>query len=209
MKNLPMLIFSIVLILSTGTIEAQKRTTKKVVKGKRGKTVVVRKTNKSAARAVNRKRVKRTRVVHYHYKNMPRRGAIVKTVHTNAITINHKGVGFRFHTGVWYQPLRSGWKVVRPARGIRIRTLPVGYRRVKVGPTVYYYYYGTYYVQKDQEYEVVDTPIGAEVDSLPEGYETVSVGGEEYYELDGTYYMPSANEEGEEVLVAVPNPKSE
>ena len=88
--------------------------------------------------------------------------------------------------------------MVRPAFGIRVKVLPVGYRRVVVGPTNYYYYYGTYYVQRNEEYEVVEAPLNAEIGSLPDGYNTINVDGEEYYELDGIYYMPSVNENQEE-----------
>ena len=204
MKKIGTITLIFLLVAFTNDIEAQKRKAK-VVKGKNAKAVVVRKGNRANARAyrINRKRARRTRVVHYHYRNMPRRGAIVNTIHAKALTINFRGVGFRFHTGVWYKPHRSQWIVTRPTVGIRIRVLPTGYRRIVMGPNTYYYYYGTYYAKVEEEYEVIDTPLGAEVDSLPEGYTTVTKDGEEFYELDGVYYMPSVNEKGEEVLVAM------
>ncbi|MBL4709852.1 MAG: hypothetical protein JKY48_15575 [Flavobacteriales bacterium] len=210
MKNLSILILTIVFLVFTGNLEAQKRETR-VVKGKRGKTLIVHKTKKGAVRAqkLNRKRVKRTRVAHHHYRHLPKRGAVVKNIHRKALSINYKGIGFRYHAGIWYKPVYSEWKIVRPLRGIRIRTLPLGYRKFNMGQSVFYYYYGTYYSKQNEEYEVVDAPLGAEIDSLPEGYETISVAGENYYELDGSYYMPSVNDEGEEVSVAVPNPNNE
>ena len=84
--------------------------------------------------------------------------------------------------------------------------LPVGYRRIVIGPKRYYYYYGTYYVQVNNEYEVVEAPMDAEIDSLPDGYNTLNIDGEEYYELDGVYYLSSQDEKGEEILVVVENP---
>lgn len=197
MKYTIHLALAFILALGVNQAEAQTRKTR-VVKGKRGTTVVVRKTN--------RKRIKRVKVVHHHYRHLPRRGATFTTVNARAITVRHGGVGFRFHEGVWYRPKGAKWVVTRPAVGIRVRTLPKGYRRFVVGPKIYYYYYGTYYAKSNNEYQVVDAPMGAEIDSLPDGYQTVTVEGETYYELDGTYYMPSRNEEGEEILVAVENP---
>lgn len=207
MKNLIVLSLFLIFSITSHTAEAQ-RNKAQAVRTARVKSVNAHRAKKRAvtARRANRVRAKRTRVVHYHYRNLPRRGAVVTTVHTNALTIRFNGIGFRYHAGVWYQPAGAKWRVIRPARGIRIRTLPVGYRKVVVGPRTYFYYYGTYYVQQGNEYEVVDTPVGAEVDSLPEGYETHVVDGEEYYELDDTFYMPSINDEGEEILVAIPDP---
>lgn len=123
-------------------------------------------------------------------------------MYASALTIRFNNIGFRYNAGIWYQPLRSEWRIVRPARGIRIRTLPVGHRKIVVASRTY----GTYYVQQGKEYEVVDTPVGAEVDSLPDGYETHIIDGEKYYELDDTYYIPTTNNEGEEMLVVIPNP---
>ena len=151
-------------------------------------------------------RVNRTRVVHYHYRHLPKRGAVVTSLNAKALAIKFGGVGYRFYSGVWYKPLGKKWIVTRPSCGIRVRTLPVGHRRILVGATVYYYYYGTYYMQQNQEYEVVTAPNGAKVSSLPEGYNVVNVNGVEYYELDNIYYMPSLDQEGAEILVVVENP---
>ncbi len=143
---------------------------------------------------------------HYRYSSLPRRGTIVNTIHNNSIIFNHAGISFHYHAGIWYKPQGSQWVIVRPTNGIRIKTLPVGYRKVVLGPKVYYYYYGTYYLQKNNEYEVVDAPLNAAIDSLPDGYHTVIVDGKEYYELDGVYYMPSIDSTGEEILIVVANP---
>ena len=79
---------------------------------------------------------------------------------------------------------------MRPARGLRISVLPMGYRTVVVGPANYYYYYGTYYAKAENgnEYKVVDPPVGAVVDALPDGYEVKKIDGTEYYVLDDVYY---------------------
>ncbi len=130
----------------------------------------------------------------------------MKTVNAKAITVRHQGIGFRYYSGIWYRPSGTNWVISRPAYGARIRVLPVGYRKIVVGPRPYYYYYGTYYVNNNNEYEVVEAPMGAEIDSLPDGYNVTTVNGSEYYELDDVYYMPTENEAGEEILVVVDDP---
>jgi hypothetical protein len=225
MKKILAFALTLIVLLCTNNIEAQRTRVQKgakgqktvvhkgqrgkktvVHKGQRGKTTVVRKGRKGNVAVVKRKRVTRTKVVHHHYRHLPRRGAVVKTVHVNAITVRHQGIGFRYHSGIWYRPRGTSWVIARPAYGVRIGVLPVGYRKIVIGPRPYYYYYGTYYVQNNNEYEVVEAPMGAEIDSLPEGYNVTTVNGSEYYELDDVYYMPTETDEGEEILVVVDNP---
>ena len=178
-----------------------KRNNKKVAvvhKGPRGNKVVVTKNP--------RRRVNRTRVVNYHYRHLPRRGALVTSIHSKALVVNFGGVRYRYHSGVWYKPRGNKWVVFRSPIGIRINVLPTGYRRCMVANRTYYYYYGTYYIKSNDEYEVVSAPVGAEVGSLPDGYNTITVNGQEYYELDDIYYMPSVDDNNEEILVVVDNP---
>lgn len=204
------------LIITNADAQTRNKNSKKTNKTVQKKTVrkaptarrTVKKTRTVAHKPVKRVRVNRTRVAHYHYRHLPKRGAVVTTLNTKALAIRFGGVGYRFHSGVWYRPLGKKWIVTRPSCGIRVRTLPVGHRRVLVGTNVYYYYYGSYYTQQNQEYEVVAAPNGAEIGSLPEGYNVVNVNGVEYYELDEIYYMPSLDQEGAEVLVVVENPIS-
>tara|TARA_B100001778_G_C18590876_1_gene632230 strand:- start:890 stop:1522 length:633 start_codon:yes stop_codon:yes gene_type:complete len=208
MKNLFIYTLSFALILICFDTNAQK--SKKVAYKKgNSKVAVVHKGPKGGKKVVTygpRKRYKRTKVVHYHYRHLPRRGALVTTVHAGALTVNFGGFRYRYHSGVWYKPSGKKWLVVRSPYGIRIKTLPVGYRRCIVGPRTYYYYYGTYYIKSNNEYEVVEAPTGAEIGSLPDGYNTITVNGQDYYELDDIYYMPSINNENEEILVVVNNP---
>lgn len=218
MKNISVTMLVLLFMLIITNTEAQRRnktpkkTNKTVQKKTERKAPTAHRPTKNtrtvAHKSVKRVRVNRTRVVHYHYRHLPKRGAIVTTLNAKALAIKFGGVGYRFHSGVWYKPLGKKWIVTRPSCGIRVRSLPVGHRKALVGATVYYYYYGTYYRQQNQEYEVVSAPNGAEISSLPEGYNVVNVNGVEYYELDDIYYMPSLDQEGEEILVVVQNPIS-
>jgi hypothetical protein len=131
-----------------------------------------------------------TRRAHIRYAALPRWGAVVATYPAGALMIRSAAHPFYFHNGIYYAARHNSYVVVRPALGLRIRVLPVGYRRIVVGPRVYFYYYGTFYSKADnsEEYEVTAAPEGAIVDALPEGYEVKTIDGNEYYELDGVYY---------------------
>ena len=179
-----------------------KRSNNKVAvihKGSKGKKLIVAKRP--------RQRAKRTMVVHHHYRHLPRRGALVSSINKSALVINFGGFGYRYYAGVWYKPRAKKWVVVRSPIGARIKVLPVGYRRCIIGPRTYYYYYGTYYIKTNNEYQIVQAPVGAEVGSLPDGYNTITIDGQDYYEIDDVYYMPSIDENNEEILVVVNNPK--
>ena len=130
------------------------------------------------------------RRAHVRYTHLPRWGTVVAVAPSTAIVIKTHGNPYYFHNGIYYTPRNAGYAVVRPARGIRIKVLPVGYRSIIVGPRNYYYYYGTFYSKTDSadEYETVDAPVGAIIDALPDGYEVKAINGTEYYVLDDVYY---------------------
>ncbi len=175
-------------------VEAQRKNTVRV---KRSKVVVHKKTRVRPVRA--------RRVAHYHYRGLPRWGRTVKTIGAGYIGIRFGGIGYRFHKGIWYRPKGSRFIVARAPFGVRVRVLPVGYRRLLVGRNTYFYYYGTYYskIIDSDEYQVVKAPIGAEVDALPEGYEIVKANGIEYYKFEDTYYEPRIDEENTTHYVVV------
>lgn len=154
--------------------------------------------------AKNRTKVRR--VAHYRYRHLPRRGKVVR--HVGGVRIGHRGLNFRFHNGVWYRPHGKRFVVARAPFGIRVRVLPVGFRRIVIGPRPYFYHYGTFYTKVDniEEYEVVAAPPGAEVDALPDDYEVIKVKEVEYYKLDGVYYEPRSNENDEASYVVVKDP---
>jgi hypothetical protein len=166
-------------ILTVQTTEAQGRHRVKKVKVVKRNHVRVVKVHPH----VNRR-------AHVRYAALPRWGAVVTNYPAGALVIRSAAHPFYFHSGIYYAPRQNNYVIVRPARGLRIRVLPVGYRRVIIGPRPYFYYYGTFYSKIDntEEYEVVDAPEGAIVDALPDGYDIKTIGENEYYELDGVYY---------------------
>ncbi len=140
------------------------------------------------------------RRAHVRYAHLPRWRASVAVVPAGAVIIKTKTNPYYFDRGVYYTPRNNAYVVVRPVVGVRIRVLPVGYRRIVVGPRNYYYYYGTFYAQVDKsdEYETVDAPEGAVVDALPDGYEIKTIDGTEYYVLDDVYYAEVETDEVED-----------
>ena len=145
---------------------------------------------------------------HHRYRHLPKRGKVVRRLGTGVVRIGFRGAHFRFHNGVWYRPHNKRFIVARAPIGIRVRVLPVGYRRIVIGARPYFYYYGTYYakVEDSEDYEVIAAPIGATVDGLPEGYKIVNVKSMDYYQLDNVYYEPRINEESKEYYVVVNDP---
>ena len=193
-------LFSILLVFFFALVSTEVEAQHKRARANHKKKVVVKK------KRVRANRVKRKVVVHHRYRHLPRRGVVVTSVHRNAIVVNHGGIRYRYHSGIWYRPNGTKWVITSPGYGVRIRTLPVGYRRIVYRSNTYYYYYGTYYVEKNDEYEVVQAPTGIEVDALPDGYEEVTVNNEQYYKLDEVYYQSTLNDKEEEVLVVVAPP---
>lgn len=112
------------------------------------------------------------------------------------VYIHFGGIPYRYQHGFFYRPMGGVLSLVFPPVGIRLRTLPPGYRRVYVGPDPYYYYNGIYYRSRpDREFEVVAPPLGAEVHRLPPGAIVMVINGKKYYEMNGTYYEEIISEE--------------
>ena len=174
MQKIRILIVAMTLLVTAGSMETVEAQGRGKGHGKRGAVrvyhpVVVRK-------------------AHVRYGHLPRWGTVVTTMPPSAVIIRSGRNPYYFSNGIYYAAQNSGFVIVRPARGLRIGLLPVGYRTIVVGPRNYYYYYGTYYTKAEKEYKVVDPPVGAIIDALPEGYEIKTIRGTEYYEFDGVYY---------------------
>jgi hypothetical protein len=105
------------------------------------------------------------------------------------VSIHFGGDDYWYDRGHFYRPFGSYFQLVVPPFGLRIGTLPYGYRSFYIGPNPYYYYNGIYYRPYANEYEVVAPPLGAVVDQLPPGARPKVIDGQKYYELNGTYYQ--------------------
>lgn len=179
MKRLKSLIMATaVVLLVIGSIQTTEAQRKHRHRGKR--VVVVHRPHRTVV----------VRKAHVRYAALPRWGAVVTTVPTGAVVVRSRKNPFYFHQGIYYAKRDNSFVIVRPARGIRVRVLPVGFRTITVGPANYYYYYGTFYTRasSSDDFVVVDAPEGAVVDALPDGYEVKSMNGKEYYEIDGVYF---------------------
>jgi hypothetical protein len=132
---------------------------------------------------------------HYSVRHYPQRGYY----HSRPYVSVHFGSNhYRYQRGYFYRPYGASLQIAIPPFGIRIATLPLGYRSFYVGPHPYYYYGGTYYrPYAGDQYEVIAPPLGAVVNELPPGAKATVIDGQKYYELDGTYYQEEITEDDE------------
>jgi hypothetical protein len=130
---------------------------------------------------------------HYRY-SYPQRNYSYSRPYVSAHFNNYN---YGYHHGYFYRPYGSVFQVEFPQFGVRIATLPFGYRRFYIGPDPYYYYNGIYYRPYDDQYEVIAPPLGAVVDKLPRGAKVKVIDGQKYYELNGTYYQEQIDNNNE------------
>lgn len=197
MKNLLILM----LIFFLGVISPEAFVSKAEAQSTRREKTIKRK-KKRKVRRTTRRRVRRrvSRRAHVRYKRLPKYRTVVSAAPKTAVVVTHGTNSYRYNSGVFYKKNSRGFVVVRPVRGVRVKVLPKGHRRVVVANRNYYYYYGTFYTSSDQEYKVVDAPEGAVVDALPDGYEVVTKNDQEYYLLDGVHYQEVDTDEYEDKL---------
>ena len=154
--------------------------------------------SKGPVKRVSYKTIKpKWKAPHYHY------GYKRKTLPKASISIRLGNINFRYNSGIFYRPHKHGFVVVKAPIGARIKVLPAGYRRIIIGPTVYFVLHDTYYIHDDKhnEYEVVDEPekyaeivqdsylkLGTIIKQLPAGSEVEYVNGEQYFS-DGVHYF--------------------
>jgi len=199
MKNLLVIVLSVFFISSTYDLKAQNRK----VRTNNGKVVVRKSTKPSVYSRVNT----RSRSTPYYRQSPYRRGSIVSSIHPSARRVSYRGSNYRYHSGTWYRPSGHRWVVVIPPIGIRVGTLPRGCRRVIIHNRPYYYQNGTYYSQYNNEYRVVESPLASYQEPVQDNYQTVYINGIQYLTLDGVYYLSSVDEAGEQVLIAVDDPR--
>jgi len=96
---------------------------------------------------------------HGHY--YPSVGYSMAVLPAGNIAISFGGGRFFFRSGVWFQPARSGYVVVRPPVGIVVPVLPPAYTIVWAGGVPYYYANEVYYAQAPGGYVVAAPPAQA------------------------------------------------
>ena len=142
---------------------------------------------------VHKKTVKRT-VAH----TTPR-GRVITRLPQKTVVIKHRNVPYYYSRCIYYHKRATGGYIVAPPPvGLHVRVLPVGFRRVVVGPTVFFHFGGTFYRQdnRSNDYEVVAPPQGGIIYDLPEDAQQMTVDGKLYYEYNGTLYKKVETDEG-------------
>jgi hypothetical protein len=100
-----------------------------------------------------------TRFHHNHY--YPEVGYALTVLPAGNVAITFRGGRYFFHSGVWYQPVPSGYVVVHPPRGVIVPVLPPAYTTVVIAGVPYYYANDVYYVQGPGGYVVAEPPAAA------------------------------------------------
>jgi hypothetical protein len=98
---------------------------------------------------------------HGHQHTYPDRGAIFREVPRGAVPVNYAGLSYRFHEGVWFQPLGPAFIVVAPPIGVVVPTLPAFATTIEKGGGTYLYANDVYYRARPDlgGYEVVNDPV--------------------------------------------------
>jgi hypothetical protein len=122
-----------------------------------------------------------------------RKKPVVRTVTQlprQAVVIRYRNVPYYYHGGVFYVSRNGVYIRTAPPVGIRIATLPAGYVRVVVGPSVFFYAGGIFYIldEVSKEYVVADPPVGAIVYTLPSDAAEIEIDGEPYMEYNDFIY---------------------
>ena len=82
-------------------------------------------------------------------------GPVVVTKLHRPNVVVHNNVRYYRSSGVWYVKRNRGYRVVAAPIGVRVSTLPRGYKVVKVRGVKYYRYNGVYYKRSGRNYIVV------------------------------------------------------
>ncbi|WP_128755386.1 DUF6515 family protein [Aquimarina sediminis] len=85
----------------------------------------------------------------------PAHGVVVNKVHHPKVVV-HKNVHYYRSGGIWYVKKNRAYKRVVVPAGIRVTTLPRGYKIVKVRGVKYYTCKGVYYKRSGKRYVVVN-----------------------------------------------------
>jgi hypothetical protein len=93
----------------------------------------------------------------------PPRGTVVDRLPSQTIVVQHAGISYSIHDGVWYRPDGARFTVVAPPIGAFVPVLPSFYTTVWFGGLPYYYADDVYYAWRPDHtaYEIVAAPAGA------------------------------------------------
>lgn len=120
----------------------------------------------------------------------------VRTLPATAVVIKRNGVRYHYYNGRYYRYNRGRYVIVTAPRGVRIKVLPVGYRRIVIAGKPYFYFQGVYYVSVNNGYKVVEAPDNIIVYELPEEAEQVEIDGKTFYEYDAKLYKVVTTPDG-------------
>ncbi len=84
----------------------------------------------------------------------PKKGAVVTKSHKPNVIV-YKKANYYCSDGVWYNRTRGKYLVVGAPNGLSIRSLPPGYKVVKINGRKYYKYRGVVYKKHRRNYVVV------------------------------------------------------
>lgn len=134
----------------------------------------------------HRHKAKHHKVAHRH---PAKKRVVVRTLPKRTTVVVHRKINYRFHNGRFYKPYNNGFVIVNAPLGIRIKTLPPGYRKFRWRKRHFFYSSGIYYAQQtDGSYEVINPEQGMMVDTLPEDHEIITEGDTEYLKVGNVYY---------------------
>nr|WP_298999214.1 DUF6515 family protein [uncultured Allomuricauda sp.] len=84
----------------------------------------------------------------------PKHGTVVTTIHSPKVVV-HKKTNFYFAEGVWYKARGRRYVVCAAPVGVRLRTLPRGYKIVWRNGRKLYSYKGIWYKKTGRNFVVV------------------------------------------------------
>jgi len=86
----------------------------------------------------------------------------IRSIHNTTVTkvinprvVVHKNVKYYHNKGIWYIKKNRRYVTVTAPRGIRLNTLPNGYKTVKIRGKKYYKYKGVHYKKSGRGFIVV------------------------------------------------------
>ena len=123
-------------------------------------------------------------------------GRMYRSIPRSFMRLSFGGYPYYFYDGLFYGYYGGYYGSIFPPFGISIGALPYGYWGFNFGGFPYYYHSGIYYRQNENQYQVVQAPVGASVPKIPKDAKVVVVNNEKYFEYNGTYYKEYVKQDG-------------